>query len=428
MKVFKFGGASVKDAAAVRNVAQILKKYHQDELIIVVSAMGKTTNALELILNDWFSQDELKQQHLEQLFDYHQSIMNELFHDPKHPVFFKAGLLFGEIEGHINSPANHGYDYQYDQVVSFGELLSTLIISEFLSQEGFNCQLLDARELIRTDDTWREGKVNWEATSLLIKNRLQQPDQEDSHPPVMSVTQGFIGATEHGHTTTLGREGSDYTAAIFSYILDATEMTVWKDVPGILNADPKYFDDTILIKDISYREAIELTYYGASVIHPKTIKPLQNKNIPLYIKSFVDSTETGTVIQPRTTNDNLIPSFIFKVNQVLISISPRDFSFIDEQNLSDILAIFADQNIHIHLMQNSALSFSVCVDHNERRLHNLFQLLEKDYRVLFNTGLELITIRHYDQATIDRVMADGKEILLEMRSRITAQFVVKPIL
>lgn len=427
MKVFKFGGASVKDSSAVKNVATILKDYQGDNLVIVVSAMGKTTNALEQILADWFNQDELKQQHLEQLFNYHQQIMNNLFHDPGHPVFFKSGLLFGELEGHISSPATLSYDYQYDQVVSFGELLSTLIVSEFLASEGFNCQLLDARELIRTDDTWREGKVDWTSTSQLIKNRLKPTIATESQQTTMFVTQGFIGSTEQGHTTTLGREGSDYTAAIFSHVLEATEMTVWKDVPGILNADPKYFDDTVLIKDISYREAIELTYYGASVIHPKTIKPLQNKNIPLYIKSFVDSSKTGTVIQPGTSNDNLIPSFIFKVNQVLISISPRDFSFIDEQNLSDILALFADQNIHIHLMQNSALSFSVCVDYNERRLNTLFKLLEKDFRVLFNTGLELITIRHYDQATIDRVMADGKEILLEMRSRITAQFVVKPL-
>ncbi|MBK7174603.1 MAG: aspartate kinase [Bacteroidales bacterium] len=428
MKVFKFGGASVKDADAVRNVALILKNYQHDDLVIIVSAMGKTTNALEKVLSDWFSQDEMKQQHLEEIFEYHLNIMHELFHDGQHPVFFKSGLLFGELEGHLSSSATLGYDYQYDQVVSFGELLSTLIVSEFLAAEGFNCRLLDARELIRTDDTWREGKVDWEITSQLIKNQLQKTSEKDTQPPLMSVTQGFIGATEQGHTTTLGREGSDYTAAIFSYVLNASEMTVWKDVPGILNADPKYFDDTVLIKDISYREAIELTYYGASVIHPKTIKPLQNKNIPLFIKSFIDSTKTGTVIQQGTINDHLIPSFIFKVNQVLISISPRDFSFIDEQNLSDILAIFASRNIHIHLMQNSALSFSVCVDYNERRLNELFQLLEKDFRVLFNTGLELITIRHYDQATIDRVMADGKEILLEMRSRITAQFVVKPIL
>jgi aspartate kinase len=360
------------------------------------------------------------------VISYHEEIVTRLFPDKTHPVYFKTDLLFGELEGHLHTPPSLDYDFDYDQVVSFGELISTTIISEFLVSEGFNCQWFDVRELIKTDDTWREGKVDWETTELQIREQVSGFFNKSDNFPAIALTQGFIGAATDGATVTLGREGSDYTAAIFAHALHAEEMVIWKDVPGLLNADPKYFSVTERLASISYREAIELAYYGATVIHPKTIKPLQNKDIPLRIKSFVDPESEGTIITQNTSADSLIPSFIFKVNQVLISISPRDFSFIDEQSLSEILAVFATNSIHISLMQNSAISFSVCVDHNERRLSQLFEALGNEYKVRYNTGLELITIRHYDQKTIDRVLEEGKTVLLEMRSRLTAQFVVRP--
>jgi aspartate kinase len=426
-KVYKFGGASVKDADSVRNVAEILKKHAPQKLVVIVSAMGKTTNALEKVLNAWYESDERLNKFVKDIIDYHQEIITSLFADKKNPVYFKTDLLFGELEGHLNTPPSLDYDFDYDQVVSFGELISTAIISEYLVSEGFNCRLFDVRELINTDNTWREGKVDWATTESQIMDKVSGFLDNPEGIQAIALTQGFLGSTADGATTTLGREGSDYTAAIFAYTLKAQEMVIWKDVPGLLNADPKYFSVTEKLASISYREAIELSYYGATIIHPKTIKPLQNKDIPLRIKSFVHPDDEGSLIHESTSADSLIPSFIFKVNQVLISISPRDFSFIDEQSLSEILAVFADNSIHISLMQNSAISFSVCADHNARRLSQLFEALDKSYKVRYNTGLELITIRHYDQNTIDRVLADGKTVLLEMRSRLTAQFVVRPL-
>jgi aspartate kinase len=427
LKVFKFGGASVKDADSVRNVAAILKKHAPKKLVIIISAMGKTTNALEKVLNAWYESDERLNIFIQDVIGYHQEIITTLFPDKKHPVYFKTDLLFGELEGHLNTPPVLDYDFDYDQVVGFGELISTTIISEFLISEGLNCQWFDVRELVRTDNSWREGKVNWEITGKQIREQVSGFLDGFDGNPAIALTQGFLGATQDGATTTLGREGSDYTAAIFAYALEADEMVIWKDVPGLLNADPKYFSVTEKLASISYREAIELSYYGATIIHPKTIKPLQNKDIPLRIKSFVHPEEEGSIIHQDTASDSLIPSFIFKVDQVLISIIPKDFSFIDELSLSEILAVFAHNSTHISLMQNSAISFSVCVENNERKLNHLFDELGKNYKIRYNTGLELITIRHYDQATIDRVMEDGKSILLEMKSRLTAQFVVRNI-
>lgn len=426
LKVFKFGGASVKDADSVRNVAKILRDHAAEQLVVIVSAMGKTTNALEKILNAWYENDERLAGYVNDLIGFHQQIIFALFPDKSHPVHFKTDLLFGELEGYLHSPPSLQYDYDYDQVVCFGELISTTIVSEFLLSEGLNCRWFDVREMLITSETWREGRVNWETTAQNIKTQVGNYLDQSEPKPAIALTQGFIGATPGGETTTLGREGSDFTAAIFAYALQAAEMVIWKDVPGLLNADPKYFSVTEKLASISYREAIELSYYGATIIHPKTIKPLQNKDIPLRIKSFVNPAEEGSIIHHDTTADSLIPSFIFKVNQVLISIIPRDFSFINELSLSEILAVFAQNAIHISLMQNSAISFSVCVDNNERKLSNLFDELRKKYKVRYNTGLELITIRHYDQATIDRVMEDGKTVLLEMRSRLTAQFVARP--
>ncbi|NVO21075.1 MAG: aspartate kinase [Bacteroidetes bacterium] len=424
MKVFKFGGASVKDAMAVRNVSVILNNFGKEPLLVVVSAMGKTTNALEKVVDDWYNNPALLDEDIRTIENYHNGITSELFTDPGSPVFQRLQNWFTELRSLTCIPPSGNFDRDYDQVVSLGELISTTIVHEFLQSEKRDTEWLDVRNLIRTDDTWREGKVDWSTSASLIRRAIMpELDHKDSN--TVFLTQGFLGSTSNTETTTLGREGSDYTAAIFSYALDAEEMIIWKDVPGLLNADPKYFSKTEKLAAISFREAMELSYYGATIIHPKTIKPLQNKDIPLLIRSFVEPEAEGTIIHQNTSSDSLIPSFIFKVDQVLISISPRDFSFIDEQNLSEILAVFAETNVHIHLMQNTALSFSVCVDNNERRLKQLFKELEKKYKIRYNTNLELITIRHYDQATIDRVMEDGKSILLEMRSRVTAQFVVK---
>jgi aspartate kinase len=426
LKVFKFGGASVKDADSVRNVAIILKKHAPEKLVVIVSAMGKTTNALEKILNAWYQNDERLEKFVKEVIDYHQEIISTLFPERSHPVHFKTDLLFGELEGHLFTPPSLNYDFDYDQVVGMGELISTTIISEFLVSEGFNCQWFDVRDMLKTDSGWREGKVDWNSSEKLIREMAGTFLENSGVKPAIVLTQGFLGSNPEGSTTTLGREGSDYSAAIFAYSLDAQEMVIWKDVPGLLNADPKYFSVTEKLARISYREAIELSYYGATVIHPKTIKPLQNKDIPLRIKSFVLPEEEGSVIHQDTASDSLVPSFIFKVDQVLISIIPKDFSFIDELSLSEILAVFARNSIHISLMQNSAISFSVCVNYDERKLPALFEELGQNYKIRYNTGLELITIRHYDQATIDRVMEDGKTILLEMKSRLTAQFVVRP--
>jgi len=416
----------VKDADAVRNVARILEAFKGEQLVVIVSAMGKTTNALESILSSWYSGNPGPEPGIRALETYHEEILHNLFPDPAHPVYRRFREWISEVRQFTSRQPSGNYDQDYDQLVSIGELISTTLVHEYLLSERINSRWADVRKLIMTDTSWREARVDWESTSGRIQQELLPVLSGNGEELPVVITQGFLGCTKQGVTTTLGREGSDYSAAILAYALDAAEMIIWKDVPGLLNADPKYFSITEKLSSISYREAIELAYYGATIIHPKTIKPLQNKNIPLRIKSFIHPESEGSVIHENTAKDSLIPSFIFKVNQVLISISPRDFSFIDEQNLSDILAVFADLNIHVHLMQNTALSFSVCVDHNDRKLPELFRLLNEQYKVKYNTGLELITIRHYDQATIDRVMEDGKTILLEMRSRVTAQFVVRP--
>lgn len=422
LKVFKFGGASVKDADAVRNVASILSKYAPPKLVVIVSAMGKTTNALEKVLNAWYNQSPELDSCVEAVIRYHRGILTDLFPDSMHPVYFKTDMLFGELEGYVSSPGNF-YDYDYDQLVSLGEMISSTIISEYLLLQGFDCRFADARNFIRTDSNWREGKVDWDTTRQLIANQIE-PLLQDSESPILIVTQGFIGSDETGQTTTLGREGSDYSAAIMSHVLNAREMTVWKDVPGVLNADPKYFENTSLLSHISYREAIELTYYGASVIHPKTIKPLQNSNIPLHVRSFLQPEAPGTTIGPATGDDDRLPSIILKSQQVILSFSPKDFSFIAEDNLSEIFAALAKCKIRANMMQTSAISFTICMDENEHKMQKLIGMLGEKFGCRYNNGLQLITIRHYDQNTVSRLL-EGRTLLVEQRSRSTAQFVVK---
>ncbi|MFN3342927.1 MAG: aspartate kinase [Flavobacteriales bacterium] len=425
MKVFKFGGASVRDAAGIRNVAKILRLFSNENLAVVVSAMGKTTNALEDLTRAYAKGKGDKEAILSKIHEDHIKEMDDLFaNDRNHPVYAAVAEVFSGIQKRFDVTASANYDLVYDQIVSQGEFISSVIVSHYMNAQGIENTWYDARTIIRTDSTFREGKVDWDASQKLANQHLI-PFYIGSVGRRIAITQGFIGSTSIGLTTTLGREGSDYTAAILAYLLDAKDVTIWKDVAGVMNADPRKYDKAVKFDRISFREAIELSYYGASVIHPKTIKPLQNKGIPLYVKSFLQPEEKGTIIQASEEYDHLIPSFIFKSNQVLISVLPRDFSFIIEENLREIFDVFASLGVRVHLMQNSALSFSVCIDHNEDKFPDLLKRLQENYKVKYNENVELITIRHYDQATID-MLTNAKEILVEQKSRHTARFIVRP--
>lgn len=418
MQVFKFGGASVVNAEAIKNLVSIIRKEKTQNLLIVVSAMGKMTNKLEELSFAYVAGQENAHDLLEEIKAYHFNILNELFDNHSHPVFNDVANSFVEIEWLLEEEAIDPADYIYDQIVSIGEVLSTKIVAAYLAENGNSATWVDARNYIKTDNTYREGKVDWEKTELEVQRHLI-PLLEKT----IAVTQGFIGSTSENFTTTLGREGSDYSAAIFCACLNASALTIWKDVPGVLNADPKWFDKTERIPQLSYHDAIELTYYGATVIHPKTIKPLQNKNIPLYVRSFINPDGEGTVINGESS-PLPVPSFIFKVNQVLISIFPKDFSFIIEENLSDIFNLFHQHKVKVNTMLNSAISFSVSVDNDEEKITNLIEDLSVLYKVKYNKGLELVTIRYYNQDTISRVTMN-KDILLEVKSRHTCQIVMK---
>ncbi|MBK8615005.1 MAG: aspartate kinase [Flavobacteriales bacterium] len=418
MRVFKFGGASVKDAAGVRNMAEVLRQFATDDLLVVVSAMGKTTNALEAVV--WaYSEGRDTKELMEALRRSHLSVLAEVAPDD---VAAAAELVlhFDKLNAYLKGKPSGNVDREYDQIVSYGELWSTLIVSAHLKHAGLANTWLDARTIVRTDSSYRAAKVEWTACENLAERYLKPLLSEK---PTRVVTQGFIGRTADGLTTTLGREGSDFSAAIFAYLLEAVSVTIWKDVPGMFNADPKLFPDTKMLSHISYREAIELSYFGASVIHPRTLQPLQKKHIPLYVRSFMDLNAAGSTIDDRSENDSLIPSFIVKPKQLLISITPHDLSFIVEENLSGIFWLFAQRNVRIDLMQNSAVAFSVVVDDSPRS-RELIEELRKGYEVRFNDSCELITVRHFDDATLTKLTA-GKEVLIEQRSRSTARFVVK---
>lgn len=430
MKVFKFGGASVKDAEAVKNVASILQHFQNDKIVVVMSAMGKMTNSLERLTDAFFCPEKIgiskksgATKILNEIKKYHFDMLEELFPNKNYSIYNEISNTFVELDWAIEEEPTHSYNQEYDKIVSMGEIIATKIISAYLNEAGVINKWLDVRDFIQTDNTYREGKVDWDLTQSLVDKYLTPTLSEGKGAVV--VTQGFLGGTSENFTTTLGREGSDYTAAILAFTTNAESVTIWKDVPGVLNADPKWFDETKKLEQLSYQDAIELAYYGATVIHPKTIKPLQNKKIPLYVKSFLNPEETGTVINDVQT-PLPIPCFIFKINQVLLSISPKDFSFIVEENLSEMFNLFAEKQVKVNVMQNSAISFSVAIDNDERKLPDLIKTLQKEYRVLYNDNLELITIRYYDQATIDRVTID-KKILLEVKSRYTVQLVVKNI-
>ncbi|PTX19438.1 aspartate kinase [Pontibacter mucosus] len=419
IKVYKFGGASVKDAAAFRNLARIIQT--QDDgsrLLVVVSAMGKTTNALEALLGLAFRQQDFSAE-LEQLKAYHLQVLQELFSEQGHPAHERLEHLFDLLRTRLSeiSPTDN-FDWVYDQTVSFGELFSATILHYFLAEQDVYNSLIDSRKYIQTDNNWREGKVDWAWTERLIRRDVPQLLQQG-----LVVTQGFLGGTNNGHTTTLGREGSDFSAAIFAFCLDASEMVIWKDVAGLLNADPKHFPDTVRYPEISYQETVEMAYYGASVIHPKTIKPLANKKIPLYVKSFLDPEGEGTKICD-CRFEVQAPAYIIKENQCLVSFGVKDFTFISEKNLGTIFNALSELRIKINLMQNSAISFSICTDYNPERLERLMQTLQDQFVIHYNTQLQLYTVKNYNAESIKRIQ-EGKEVLLEQRTRTTFQIVCR---
>ncbi len=418
MQVFKFGGASVKDAAGIKNLVKIVQQYPSTNLLIVLSAMGKMTNKLEELTWAHLKGEDKAHQLFEEVKAYHFRIINELFEDHQNPIYDEVANTFVEIEWLLEEEASDGRDYLYDQIVSIGELVSTKIVAAYLNLAGIFSIWLDARSYIKTDNNYRDANVLWDKTEKEIQKHL--PSYLDKG---IVVTQGFIGGTSENFTSTLGREGSDYSAAIFCASLNAESLTIWKDVPGVLNADPKWFDETEKIAQLSYHDAIELTYYGATVIHPKTIKPIQNKGIPLYVRSFLHPEAEGTAIT-NVDSPLPVPSFIFKINQVLISIFPKDFSFIIEENLSHIFNVLHQNKVKVNTMLNSAISFSVSVDNDEEKIDQLIADLSESFKVKYNKGLELVTIRYYNQQTIDRVTVN-KDVLLEVKSRHTCQIVMK---
>ena len=419
-KVFKFGGASVKDADAIRNVADILKKYSEEKIMIIVSAMGKTTNALEKVVTAYVKETGDAFELLEEVKQAHYQVALELFGE-EHTIYSLLNDTFVEIEWIIEDDQQDGYDYVYDQIVSIGEMASTRMLAAYLSEVGQTTAWLDARDVIRTDDTFREGNVDWEMTGSLCQKKLPGLFEKND----LVVTQGFIGGTQENFTTTLGREGSDYSAAIFAYQLNAESLSIWKDVPGILTGDPRLFENVQKIDRLSYKEAIEMTYYGAKVIHPKTIKPLENKNIPLYVKSFVDPAGTGTLITT-DVNASYPPVVVVEPNQVLLHISTRDFSFVAERHLGILFQQFDKYRIKINMMQNMAISFTVCVTERSERLAQLILELEKDFKLVVDRGLELITVRHYTDEIV-KSLSSGKIILFEEYIRGTMSMVVKEV-
>jgi aspartate kinase len=420
MKIFKFGGASVKDAAAVKNVAAILSLFRDEPLVVVISAMGKMTNALEKVVNSFYYGKPELTSALKEVKDFHLNILQELDIKTGDDIYRQLDNVFTEIDWVMEDGTSKGYAFIYDQIVSQGELISTKIISAYLNGNEFANSWMDARDVIQTDNTYREGKIDWELTAKLVSEKIPALLRKNK----IVLTQGFIGATSENFTTTLGREGSDYTAAVLSYCLNAEEMVVWKDVPGVLSADPKFYADAVKLQEVSYLDAIELTYYGATVIHPKTIKPLENKNIPLRVRSFLAPKENGTSVGNYALTKPLVPCFIFKTNQILLSISAKDFSFVAEDALSKIFKAFADHKVKINLMQNSAISFSVCADNDSFKIPPLMEDLNKIFKVLYNDDLRLVTVRHYYPSTIDQLTKD-KTILIEQRSRHTAQVVMR---
>ena len=416
MRIYKFGGASVKDAEGVKNVASVLKTTGYDNTLVVISAMGKTTNAMEIVIKNYFENKAELQSSIHDIIKYHNEILLDLFSNEQHQVFAAVKALFDELNLFFKSNKSPDYNYVYDQTIGFGELISTTIVSYYLNEIGIKNSWVDVREFIKTDNYYRRSNVNWEQTQ---ENILAGFDTSK-----LNITQGFLGSDANNFTTTLGREGSDYTAAIFAYCLNANSVTIWKDVPGVLNADPRYFENAQLLHQISYREAIELAFYGASVIHPKTLQPLQRKEIPLYVKSFLNPKADGTCVSKGKTIEPQIPCFIVKKNQILISLSSLDFSYIVEENISEIFGLLHLYKMKVDVIQNSAISFSVCIENIYNNLDKLLQHLKAKFNVTCYENVSLYTVRHYNEEAIDELEKD-KTVLLKQLTQETVQIVTK---
>ncbi len=414
MKIFKFGGASVKDAEGVKNIASVLKTVGYENTLVIVSAMGKTTNAMELVIRNYFENRVELQSALQDVKKFHNQILLDLFDNERHPVFEHVKNLFTELGTFLKVNKSPDYNFVYDQTIGYGELLSTTIISYYLNEIGLKNNWLDVRTFIKTDNYYRRANINWGTTQTKIS--------KDFDINILNITQGFLGSDTNNFTTTLGREGSDYTAAIFAYCLNATSVTIWKDVPGVLNADPRYFENAKLLNQISYREAIELAFYGASVIHPKTLQPLQRKEIPLYVKSFLNPLADGTTVSKGKALEPEIPCFIVKKNQILISLSSLDFSYIVEENISEIFSLLHLYKMKVDLIQNSAISFSVCLEDTFNNLEKLLQHLKAKFNVIFHKNVNLYTIRHFSEDIITTLEKD-KTVLLKQLTQQTVQIV-----
>jgi len=415
MRVFKFGGASVKDADGIKNVVKVLEETGHDHTLLVISAMGKTTNAMEAVVDAYFMEKSAIVGKIADMVDYHSAIIKDLFPNPQHRIYKDIKVLIDEVNGFLAWNKSPNYNFVYDQVVGYGELISTTIISAYLEEIGIKNQWLDVRNFIKTDTSYRDTTVNWEKTQQNISK---------INKGVLNITQGFLGSDDNNFTTTLGREGSDYTAAILAYCLNADSVTIWKDVPGVLNADPRYFKETQLLNNISYREAIELAFYGASVIHPKTLQPLQRKEIPLHVKSFINPKDMGTTVGKGVGIEPKVPCFIVKKNQVLMKLSSLDFSFIVEDSISELFKLFHEHKMKVDLIQNSAISFSVCVDNKFGGLQPLLNRLKSTFKVVHHEGVSLYTVRHFDDKSLESLQ-NGYEILLEQRGKETIQLVLK---
>ncbi|MBK7148247.1 MAG: aspartate kinase [Bacteroidetes bacterium] len=420
MQVYKFGGASVKDADAVKNVTSILAQNNFNEKVVVISAMGKTTNELEQVIQQYYAGKESWQAALQGVLDKHLLIIDQLYADAdKAKAVDDVKQLVAATAKFLSENTSRNFNYIYDQVVSLGEYISTTIVSDYANSIGLANTLLNVKEVLFTDNAYTEGKVDFPKTETAIRHKVAELVKSG-----FVITQGFVGCTPEGFATTLGREGSDYTASIFAYSLNAERMTVWKDVEGIMNADPKEFPDAQFISELTFHEAIEMTYYGASVIHPKTIKPIQNKNIPLEVRSFVNSSKRGSVISANANTNFLPPIIIWKRGQVLLSFSAKDFSFIAEEHLSKVFATFAENRLRINMMQNAAISFSIAVDFKKEKIDNAIAQLQNDFSITSNDGLSLLTIRHYNQGIIDKLTKE-KDTLLRQMSRTTIQVLLR---
>ena len=416
MRIFKFGGASVKDADGIKNVFSVLEKVGHQETLLVISAMGKTTNALELVIKNYFDKSNELHSSLQDVRKYHNQILLDLFDDEENDVFYAVNSHFADLEYFLRSNKSPNYNFVYDQVVCYGEIISTTIVSHYFNYAGLKNNWIDVRNFIKTDNNYRDADVDWEKTQQFISKGVKKKS--------LNITQGFLGSDENNFTTTLGREGSDYSAAIFAYCLNAESVTIWKDVPGVMNADPRFFENAILLNQISYREAIELAFYGASVIHPKTLQPLQKKEIPLFVKSFINPLLPGTSVSKGKDLEPQTPCFIVKKGQLLLSLSSIDFSFIMEENISEIFSLLHQYKIKTSLIQNSAISFSVCVEDKFGNFNELKTILSKKFKVSYNENVSLYTIRHFDEKAAKTVEKD-KTVLVKQISRETMQIVTK---